>query len=56
MEAVYKGTHAEVYVEVAGIPPLLVRWREDPKRTIEDVGIGDTVHLSIDPEAILLFE
>ena len=37
MEAVYKGTHAEVYVEVAGIAPLLVRWREDPKRTIEDV-------------------
>ena len=55
-EAVYKGTHAEVYVEVAGAVPLLVRWRETSERTIEDVRIGDTVHLTIDPDAILIFE
>jgi len=56
MEAVYKGTHAEIYVEVAGVAPLLVRWRDTSERTIEDVRIGDTVHLTIDPDAILIFE
>ena len=55
-EAVYKGTHAEIYVEIAGIPPLLVRWRDNSERTIEDVRIGDAVHLTIDPDDILTFE
>lgn len=56
LEAVYKGTHAELYVEVAGIAPLLVRWRDTLERAIEDVRIGDTVHLTIEPDAIVIFE
>lgn len=56
LEAVYKGTHAEVYVDVSAAAPLLVRWRDSSERTVEDVRIGDPVHLSIEPDAILIFE
>ena len=56
LEAVYKGTHTEVYVEVDGTAPILVRWRESSGRAVEDVQIGDLVHLTIEPDAILVFE
>lgn len=57
-EAVYKGPHQEIYVDVGLEDPVIVR-RTDKGReqsNVDNLANGDMVHLSVDPEAILIFE
>jgi len=55
-EAVYKGTHAEVYVRTPEGACLTVRWSDGIGSGLEEARIGTEVYLSVPRESVVLFE
>ena len=55
-ESVYKGTHAEVFVQTADGTVLAVRWRESAESTPDDARVGAEVFLQVPPASVLVFE
>ena len=54
-EAVYKGPHVELYVETGDALRLLVQRRIRGIAALDSFEIGQSVYLTVEPEAILVF-